>query len=56
MTERKCPKNPAKEFKLKTVKKGLDGNIGWFQKERMVLKCGKEKQLKCKKEEHMKKN
>ena len=25
VNKRKCPKNPAKEFKLKTVKKGLDG-------------------------------
>jgi hypothetical protein len=32
-TTRKCPKNNAKDFKLKTVKKGLDGNL-WIVSKR----------------------
>ena len=32
-TNRKCPKNSAKDFKLKTVKKGLDGNL-WIVSKR----------------------
>ena len=32
-TNRKCPKNNAKDFKLKTVKKGLDGNL-WIVSKR----------------------
>ena len=31
---RQCPKNPAKEFKLKTVKKGLDGKM-WIVSKRL---------------------
>ena len=40
---RKCPKNPAKEFKLKTVKKGLDGKQWIVSKRSDGIKVWKRK-------------